>query len=79
MPCFRLKFELWNRRTELINTVCCTNSAGIHHGDLKPNNVCIDTHGKARIIDWHLAEPCGCEGECMELANLMDDISCDLP
>jgi len=67
------------QRTELINVVRCTNSAGIHHGDLKPNNVCIDTHGKVRIIDWHLAEPCGCEEECMELANLMDDISCDLP
>jgi hypothetical protein len=33
-------------------------------------------HGKVRIIDWHLAELCGCEEECMELANLMDDISC---
>lgn len=72
----QITFELWNHRTELIDIVRCINSAGIHHGDLKPNNVCIDTHGKVRIIDWHLAEPSGCKEECMELAKFMDDIRC---
>jgi RIO-like serine/threonine protein kinase len=76
---FRYTLNLSNHRTELVNIVHSTNGAGIHHGDLKPDNVCIDGNGKVRLIDWHLAEPCCCREECRELLDLMDDISSDLP
>jgi RIO-like serine/threonine protein kinase len=44
----------------LVNIIRHVNNAGIHHGDLRPSNVCVDPDGRVRAIDWHTVDLCDC-------------------
>lgn len=50
------------------------HASGFHHGDLRPQNVCVDADGRLRLIDLSEVEKCPCRGtDCKELKELAEE------
>jgi serine/threonine protein kinase len=60
---------------DVADAVSAAHEAGLVHGDLKPDNIMVDTRGRARVMDFGLAEALG---PSVERTVALDDSSDEL-
>ncbi len=64
---------------DVADAVAAAHDAGLVHGDLKPDNIMVDAHGRVRVMDFGLAEALGpgVEEAAIDLDASTDDLDAE--
>ncbi|MEM7246751.1 MAG: serine/threonine-protein kinase [Acidobacteriota bacterium] len=69
------EFELLNIVQRVCDALSFAHAHGVLHGDIKPQNIMVGTHGQVYVMDWGLARPCppvgdSADGPVIDLPDL---------